>query len=70
MEGGAAARDRLRFVEEAGAAQDMAERDLAAEWAAPTTGNATNKDRLPGFVPSFPRKNAELKEKFGKKLFR
>jgi len=37
VEGGAAARDRLQFVEEAGAAQDIAERDLAVEWEAPTT---------------------------------
>jgi len=51
VEGGAAAMDRLQFVEEAGAAQDMAERDLAAEWAAPTTGSATDKNRAPGFVP-------------------
>ena len=46
--------DRLRIVEEAGAAQDMAERNLAAEWAAPTTGSATDNNRAPGFVPPAP----------------
>jgi len=43
VEGGAATMDRLRFVEEAGAAQDVAERNLAAEWAVLTTGSAINK---------------------------
>ena len=43
MEGGAVAMDTLRLVEEAGAAQDVAERNLAAEWAPLTTGSAINK---------------------------
>ena len=54
VEGGAAAMDRLRLVEEAGAVEDMEERDLAAEWVVPTTGSATDKDRPPGFVPPPP----------------
>jgi len=54
VEGGVTDMDRLRFVEEARTAQDMAERDLTAEWAAPTTGSATDKDRPPGFVPPPP----------------
>jgi len=33
---------------------DMEERDLAAEWATPTTGSATDKVRPPGFVPPTP----------------
>ena len=43
MEGGAAAMDRFRFVEEAGAVQDVAERNLAAEWTELTTGSAISK---------------------------
>jgi len=50
-EGGAAAMARLRFVQETGAAQDMAERNLAAEWAVLTTGSAMDNKRVPGFVP-------------------
>ena len=51
VEGGAAAMDRFRFVEEAGAAQDVAERNLAAEWAALPTGSAMDNKHVPGFVP-------------------
>jgi len=51
VEGGAAAMDSLRFVEEAGAVQDMAERNLAAEWTVLTTGSAMDNKRVPGFVP-------------------
>jgi len=40
---GEAAMDRLRLVEEAGAAQDVAERNMTAEWAALTTGSAIRK---------------------------
>ena len=43
VEGGAVAMDRLRLVEEAGAAQDVAERNMTAEWAALTTGSAISK---------------------------
>ena len=43
MEGGAVATDTLRLVEEAGAAQDVAERNLAAECAALTTESAISK---------------------------
>jgi len=62
VEGGATAMDRLWFVEEAGAAQDMAERDLVVEWVVPTTGSATDKDkdRPPGFVPPPPPPTSSL----------
>ena len=43
MEGGAVAMDTLRLVEEAGAAQDVAERNMTAEWVALTTESATRK---------------------------
>ena len=43
MEGGEVAMDRPRLVEEAGAAQDVAERNMTAEWAALTTGSAISQ---------------------------
>ena len=43
MEGGAVVMDRIRFVEETGAAQNVAERNLVAEWTVLTTGSAINK---------------------------
>ena len=43
VEGGEVAMDRLRLVEEAGATQDVAERNMTAEWAALTTGSAISK---------------------------
>jgi len=43
--------DRRLCAEEVGVVQDMEERDLAAAWAAPATGNAMDKDRPPGFPP-------------------
>ena len=55
MEGGAAAMDSLRFVEEAVAAQDVAERNLAAEWAALTTGSAISKTIEVGVPPWRPK---------------
>ena len=41
VEEGESAMDRLRRLEEVGAAQDVAERNMTAEWAALTTGSAT-----------------------------
>ena len=43
VEGGAVAMDRFQLVEEAGAAEDVAERNMTAEWAALTTGSAISK---------------------------
>ena len=47
VEGGAVAMDRLRLVEEAGAAQDVTERNMTAEWAALTTGSAIKHNLAP-----------------------
>jgi len=57
VEGGAAAMDRVRFVEEAGAVQDVAERNLAAECAKLTTGSAISKTievGAPTLAPQMP----------------
>ena len=51
VEGGEVAIHRLRLVEEAGAAQDVAERNMTAEWAALTTGSAISKT-IPVGVPT------------------
>ena len=55
VEGGEAAMDRLRLVEEAGAAQDVAERNMTAEWVALTTGSAIRKTIQPVFPPWRPK---------------
>ena len=65
VEGGAATMDRLRFVEEAGAAQDVAERNLAAEWAALTTGSAIRKTielGVPTLAPQMPHHGSHSKD--------
>ena len=51
VEGGAVPMDRLRLVEEAGAGQDVAERNMTAEWAVLTTGSAINKTIQVGVPP-------------------
>ena len=55
VEGGAVAMDRLRLVEEAGAAQDVAERNRPAEWAPLTTGSAISKTIQVGVPPWRPK---------------
>ena len=53
VEEGESAMDRLRLVEETGAAQDVAERNMTAEWAL-TTGSAISKTIRVGILTLAP----------------